>query len=482
MRPPKIVAAIVVLAAGMLLAAASAGVAQGRGESDESSMMSAIRPTPAGLPALKPSTLRTIGAIRAYLRRAGVNPAGFVVQRGRSNYAGPNCPGRNWTCTTARQVIQLAGAGGHNAVECTGGGGVLGPPQSCVIVQGSTTSAVKNDATCRVRSTDGIEQTCDITQTNGTGDNKAFVDMDVNDGGASQTASQHARVHQQNDSGRNFLHGIQDIDLWTFAGPTEDQNGYQDADLDQVSTSGDNHAFWKQSLAEDARAWSTAPVVQHQNTTPNPEPLDECVKFAPNQCASLAQESESGRNDFDLDQDINLNADVKRSGDVEQSQGCFECGIEGHVSQDSVEVSLSDAKQREVQKATAPFGAFQSQIIDPRCCEFQSSNPADQAKIHQDGRQDASSPDASQESQNRADCFSSGSCDTRSTLNQDGSSSDVRCHSQTPESVGCSTFQECFDNVGEELAAFVLGYRQPAANDESDFCTPSGEVPPLTGD
>ena len=30
---------------------------------------------------------------------------GFVVQRGRSNYAGPNCPGRNWTCTTARQVI-----------------------------------------------------------------------------------------------------------------------------------------------------------------------------------------------------------------------------------------------------------------------------------------------------------------------------------------------------------------------------------------
>src|SRR5437660_8927853 len=82
--------------------------------------------------------LSTTAGVKRYLRSIGVDPAGVVVQRGRRNYAGPNCPGKAWNCTNAHKVIQivshadragtertLAGnkdaSPGQNKVECTGG-------------------------------------------------------------------------------------------------------------------------------------------------------------------------------------------------------------------------------------------------------------------------------------------------------------------------------------------------------------------------
>ena len=59
------------------------------------------------------------GSEAQYLSSIGVNPTGFVIQRGHRNYAGPKCPGKGWTCTKAHRVLQFATAGGVNSVACT---------------------------------------------------------------------------------------------------------------------------------------------------------------------------------------------------------------------------------------------------------------------------------------------------------------------------------------------------------------------------
>src|SRR5919108_1689312 len=53
--------------------------------------------------------VRSQASINRYLRSIGVNPATAVVQKGLRNYAGPNCPGADWNCTSANApVVQLA--------------------------------------------------------------------------------------------------------------------------------------------------------------------------------------------------------------------------------------------------------------------------------------------------------------------------------------------------------------------------------------
>ena len=52
--------------------------------------------------------LSTHAGVVSYLRSHGIDPRGVVVQRGLHNYAGPNCPGQGWTCTTAKRVLQIA--------------------------------------------------------------------------------------------------------------------------------------------------------------------------------------------------------------------------------------------------------------------------------------------------------------------------------------------------------------------------------------
>jgi hypothetical protein len=51
--------------------------------------------------ALEQADFSTLGGIKSYLRAAGVDPRSVVIQRGPKNYAGPNCPGPSWICTTA---------------------------------------------------------------------------------------------------------------------------------------------------------------------------------------------------------------------------------------------------------------------------------------------------------------------------------------------------------------------------------------------
>ena len=43
-------------------------------------------------------------AVDAYLSSLGVDPSTVVRQVGLNNYAGPNCPGVGWNCTTSTKV------------------------------------------------------------------------------------------------------------------------------------------------------------------------------------------------------------------------------------------------------------------------------------------------------------------------------------------------------------------------------------------
>src|SRR2546430_17207091 len=80
---------------------------------------------------LKAANLRTRAGAARYLRSIGLNARHFVIQRGIRNYAGANCPGKGWSCTsTAHPVIQIAAAGGSNTFQCA--------TASCAVVQATT--------------------------------------------------------------------------------------------------------------------------------------------------------------------------------------------------------------------------------------------------------------------------------------------------------------------------------------------------------
>src|SRR3990170_7064536 len=65
--------------------------------------------------------LSSLPRIEAYLNSIGIDPGSVVVQHGQWNYAGPDCPGAGWSCTTANKVVQLAPANlpAANIVDCS---------------------------------------------------------------------------------------------------------------------------------------------------------------------------------------------------------------------------------------------------------------------------------------------------------------------------------------------------------------------------
>src|SRR5438445_2497662 len=84
--------------------------------------------------------LSSLAAIEAYLVSIGVDPASVVVQQGRLNYAGPDCPGADWNCTTATKVVQISqgSSPAANIFDCLPAldAQIMGLNE-CVIVQSS---------------------------------------------------------------------------------------------------------------------------------------------------------------------------------------------------------------------------------------------------------------------------------------------------------------------------------------------------------
>lgn len=312
----------------------------------------------ASLAAPERSTVTTADAAKRYVRSLGLDPAGFVVQLGRRNYAGPNCPGQGWNCTTATRVIQIVRHEGENTFECkTASDGTNKSTNTCVIVQDSRSG---NTARCVIHSTHvpTTEQSCWIKQTSRGGDNRAFVEMVAQQQkGSEQTAKLEATVEQASGSGRNELYSSQTVEQSTkkYGGTvSQDQDGRLKLVVDQTSTSGRQLVQMQQSVDQDAEA--SGPVL---------------------------------------------------GGSQDQFGDLF-----GNIDQASAGRSLIQARQKEEQEELAPRGSAvaQSQIGPEFCCTTQSSHPESRFVIEQSASQRSTQGTAFQRERIDGTCQSSGLC------------------------------------------------------------------------
>ena len=419
-------------AAATLAAAAVAATAAGAGAQQPA----VTRTAAVGAAAAAQVNLSTAAGVRTYLRSLGLDPASVVVQRGQRNYAGPKCPGRGWTCTTAARVLQVARGddeddddegGGSNRFECTpSSGGSATPPNSCVIVQSSTGG--KNEARCRESSSlSPVAQSCVITQTNSSGRNRAVAEQEIDQRGAFvQEASQSASVTQNNGSGANEAEIEQTIlqDTKTKGKPAsvvQVQDTTQTVEVDQETSSGSNSSDVDQAFEQEASATSDGSVSQRQNAaasafTEDDEPDERDIS------AIVDQVSASGRNVSELEQTADQSASVKgKGGAVVQRQGDFDGGLLGDVEQTSAGISKSEAQQTERQTLSSKkaVSVDQTQIGPLDCCTTQTGNPANRTEIKQSSEQRADAGSGSDQSDEvNAACATSGNCDIDQSIRQ----------------------------------------------------------------
>jgi hypothetical protein len=215
--------------------------------------------------------LSTNKGVAAYLSSKGLDPASFVVQRGRLNYAGPNCPGRRWSCTKGRKVVQVAsGKHGKNRLDCDGALTTTTGGTTCVVVQNATSG--QNQARCALdsRGVSPIVLDCQIQQTNVNGGNFVHVQEHVvQREGADQRATLNARVSQTTVGGDNHSIVNQAIDQTSrdvamMTAPTQNQEGRFSASITQSSGTGNNFSRLLQDLDQTGRASGPTTTVQRQ--------------------------------------------------------------------------------------------------------------------------------------------------------------------------------------------------------------------------
>jgi len=317
---------------------------------------------------LNAANLRTRAGAARYLRAIGVNPHHFVIQRGIRNYAGAKCPGARWSCTsTAHPVIQIASAGGSNTFQCA--------TASCAVVQVSAPAAKPspNPNTASCIKTTGVTQSCSITQSSTTANNKAIVVETVNKvSGLTQAASQTATITQSAASGSNTACAYQtmNVDGSTVARRgvpvSVALEGNQAISITQDSASGGNSVGnaespllngvydcnaanpLTQSQTLTSKATGSGAIVQNENASPNGANLSLDIKQ--NQTTGFKGVA-SGANTARFSQTNTLTAVAATSGDpVTQVQGSApNGGLLASVKQFSHDPSAIDANQTETQ-------------------------------------------------------------------------------------------------------------------------------------
>ena len=367
------------------------------------------------------SDLSSLPKIEAYLNSIGIDLGSVVIQQGQFNYAGPNCPGAGWNCTTANKVVQLAPAvlPAANIVDCSPAVSVtfLGLDE-CVIVQSSVSSLVEadNDALCDFQSASGdAKQKCRVKQSSKNGNNRMEVRMRITQRGESpQTAEQEATIDQVSGTGYNTAKIMQTIqqtlDTTQTAAVTQSQNARQAATVSQMSTSGKNSSDVQQNHFQDEAAKSDGSVMQEQNTDPS---------FGRNLEADVTQTSTTGDIMSNLRQVIrqNQNADSQAGCTVmcSQAQGNPSGGLDGKVTQSTddpgVLRSTSTQDERQIQDATTAGTLMQTQEGPEFCCSTQNGGtPANVDTVSQSNIQH-SDPGGEQSTLQEGTCSTTGGGD-----------------------------------------------------------------------
>ncbi len=386
--------------------------------------------------AAHPTGFTSVAQIKRYLRARHISSAGMVVQRGSHNYAGLSCPGRGWTCTKAKRVLQVASSdsNGQNQFECSSTPASSGPnptgfppePPSpfpgfpaasntttdCVIVQ-INSSGTKNTARCVIRSTvNPVTESCAVYQQNTTGANDAFIEQVIRQtqtDQARQTGTQQAAVKQDNGSGSNSVQSKQRID---------------------------------------------------QSLTQGGDSVDQTQK--PSIYVSVQQSSDSGKNSAHGDQTVQAN-ETATSKTASGNQNQYST-LEGHVTQNSMDVSEAAVRQHEdLDQNSKDSTVIESQSGPMECCSNQSVNPNDRFNLDQSSSLSATSPSADQFTRIDGLCESSGICSVNQFARVNGDSEHNSCNQSA-----CSIGIVCFS--GESSTA--------TASPGTGFCFPTSPPPP----
>lgn len=424
--------------------------------------------------------LSTTAGVKRYLRTIGMNPAGVVIQRGRLNYAGPNCPGKAWTCTRSRKVVQIAHAAttvrslaGRNAaqaqnrVECNPNGTVIDPAAGlppgadCFIVQ-LTPPSGDNVASCILEfTTPAVTQGCGITQFNANGRNRATIREVARQTGVpaqpfgsfDQVTIQDVILNQYNGQGKNIAQITQAIDQRIMSGlqatPPENVIGAADGITLYQQGNGGNSADVNQGYGQNI-----------QNLGLHPGDIEVGIQdVTASQCGAASADScdqGSAKQTLHLNQSFSqaLNAPQAVDGFQGQAAGSLTeencpngggtaiCGV---LEQHSGGVSTTDVHQTGLQRAAAPKTSLVAEHQnDPfRCCTgdplAQGANPNDHFDLTQDRTQLANSNIYIQLADSmEGSCLTSGNCTARQRANENGA---VTLNSCTGS--GCDIFITC---------------------------------------
>ena len=305
------------------------------------------------------------GVVR-YLASVGLHSHGFVIQRGQRNYAGPRCPGKGWTCTRSTRVVQVAtrpGAVNRYEYSATAAAAPSPPPSPCGAVQ----NGPSNNAKAII--TSASPQSCTITQ-NATGTGGNFVQLSETiqqNSGASQTASQDAKVTQTSNTGSNNVQITQQV---------------------------------TQSITETATSDINESQVSDQTFT-------------------VKQTSNTGKQDSKVTQSLSQTESDSSATSGSQYQ---RANLIGHVDQLSAGVSTSQNNQTENQSQTASESpssdVSQTQIGPTRCCTSQGNNTRDTFKVVQKTSQTNTSESASYTEDAQIDLSTTGSANGSQTITQ----------------------------------------------------------------
>jgi hypothetical protein len=425
---------------------------------------------------LKAAHLRTRAGAARYLRSIGIKPNHLVIQRGIRNYAGANCPGAGWSCTsTAHPVIQIAAAGGSNTFQCA--------TASCAVVQATTAAPASpkpatNKATC-IKTT-GPTQSCAISQASATANNVAIVIETNNLSGLTQTALSTAQITQRatGASNANTACVLQNISVngsttaKKGAAVNVTLNAHQSVSISQDSVAGSN-TIQAARLSDDCGAAGSA-LTQSQtlasgatgsgSITQNENNVDSnpasCLDSGPNVCLDIAQNSTSGVNTSAFTQTNTLTAiaSTTPTGPVSQTQSSPNGGLLATVNQFSHGVSTSVATQTETQcehaqtsgvvntancVTTAPQVNPLSQVqygplrkgAGP---STQGDNSGDTFAITQSSTQ-KNDTGSNQTNTVQADCSTSGNCTVSQSVDVNGNQTgDTQSGQNVSSSINCS--------------------------------------------
>jgi hypothetical protein len=351
----------------------------------------AVMVLPGGGAAANGPDLSSAQSIDSYLLSIGVDPASAVRQNGRMNWAGANCPGKPWNCTTANVIVQVATTGGINQAFCDGRSRALLPGDRCIVVQ----VGPLNMTQCAERGSS--PQDCTIAQSGPR--NTAIIQQTIDqNGGDTQDALQTASLTQTSDTAFNHATVNQTVNQSTGDGTTQNQNAHQKLTALQTATNAAQNAL-QVDQSQDQKAFGG--TTQNQNATGSDS--GDCstnTPTQPNECVNIEQSSNSGNNNSHLHQSLNQDANAGGSDPATQQQGDFSGGMEGRIHQDTASgTQLNDANQSKRQHLSAPDGSSQTQFDPVYCCGVGSQvGGTGMENINQSSAQDATEDDASQES------------------------------------------------------------------------------------